>query len=253
MQRWWINIEIPKTAKQIPDSKDWVDIDGSIYSIDTRSHHKQFVIKKSQHLVHGYCYCGIYYNSIQRCISKRVHRIVAEAFIPNPLQLEIVGHKNNNKSDNRVENLYWTTGSENTQKAVDDGLLVNDKGFEDSQSMPVKMYDVYTDEVIAEYGSVSIASKAIGISKNTILRQAMFKKPVRKPFYFRFYDDNDLQKQSLIGMFDYNTDTLIKKYFNIGDASRDSGYNSKTISQHCKSGKPRYKTFECYFQRINKW
>lgn len=204
-------------------------------------------------MVHGYCYCGIYHNSLQRCISTRVHRLVAEAFIPNPNNYTIVGHKNNIKSDNRVENLYWTTNSENTQKAVDDGLLINDKGFADSQSMPVKKYDTFTDQLLEEYGSVSIASKNNGISKNTILRQAMFKKPVRKPFYFRFYDDEDLQKQSLIGMYEYDTDVLTNVFYNIGDASRKTGYNSKTISQQCcNNRKPKNKFNDYYFLRINK-
>lgn len=246
-------IEIPQTAKLIPNSKDWIDIDGSVYSPDSRSYHGGKILKKKQHLVHGYCYCGIYDVIQKKCISRRVHRLVAEAFIPNPNNYTIVGHKNNNKSDNRVENLYWTTNSENTQKAVDDGLIVNDKGFDDSQSIPVKKYDTYTDQLIAEYGSVSIASKENGISKNTVLRQAMYKKPVRMPFYFRFYNDTDLQHQTLIGMFDYDTDELINIFFNTGEASRVSGYNSKTISEQCcRDVKPKNKFNDYYFKRIYK-
>lgn len=42
-----------------------------------------------------------------------VHRIVALAFIPNPDNKRVVDHINNNRSDNRVENLRWTTQSEN--------------------------------------------------------------------------------------------------------------------------------------------
>lgn len=43
----------------------------------------------------------------------RVHRLVAEAFIPNPNKLPMVDHINRITSDNRVDNLRWCDGKEN--------------------------------------------------------------------------------------------------------------------------------------------
>lgn len=47
-----------------------------------------------------------------------VHRLVAEAFIPNPDNLPTVDHIDGNKLNNRVENLQWLSLSDNCRKAV---------------------------------------------------------------------------------------------------------------------------------------
>jgi hypothetical protein len=51
----------------------------------------------------------------------KVARLVAKAFIPNPMNLPEVNHKDLNKQNNSVENLEWCTSSENVQHSWDSG------------------------------------------------------------------------------------------------------------------------------------
>ena len=53
----------------------------------------------------------------------RIHRCVAETFIPNPNHLEIVNHRDGNKKNNQLENLEWCSREYNYEHAVDMELI----------------------------------------------------------------------------------------------------------------------------------
>lgn len=53
-----------------------------------------------------------------------IHRLVAQAFIPNPNNLPEVNHIDGNRTNNHVSNLEWVTSSENSFHAVQTGLRV---------------------------------------------------------------------------------------------------------------------------------
>lgn len=59
----------------------------------------------------GYLMVNLYKNGKGR--SRRVHRLVAEAFIDNPMHLSEINHIDENKKNNVVSNLEWCTSSYN--------------------------------------------------------------------------------------------------------------------------------------------
>ena len=61
--------------------------------------------------------------SLGRNNPKLIHKLVAEAFIPNPNNYPIVLHNDSNRSNPRWDNLHWGTHSENTFQGVEEGTV----------------------------------------------------------------------------------------------------------------------------------
>lgn len=72
-----------------------------------------------------YLQVDLWKNNIRTKFS--VHRLVAEAFIPNPYDLPEVNHKDGNRENPNAENLEWCTRSQNINHAIQTGLRVYTK------------------------------------------------------------------------------------------------------------------------------
>ena len=69
---------------------------------------------------YGYPVVDLYSNGERQ--TERIHRLVAEAFVPNPECKPQVNHINGDKTNNSADNLEWVTPSENMRHSVANGL-----------------------------------------------------------------------------------------------------------------------------------
>ena len=81
----------------------------------------------------GYKTIGLTYGGVARYF--KVHRLVAFAFIPNPLNKPFINHKDGDKSNNRVGNLEWVTSRENNAHAEAMGLMNHISGEKHPKSV----------------------------------------------------------------------------------------------------------------------
>jgi hypothetical protein len=119
MTEQWI--EIPKTNGYVVSNDGKVKSPDQKWALGRERQLKTFKGRTLIHrLLHGYPTVSIRIGDKRKHLS--VHRLVAQAFLPNPNNYRCVNHKDGNKQNNHVDNLEWCTHAGNLLHAYKTGL-----------------------------------------------------------------------------------------------------------------------------------
>lgn len=118
----------------------------------------------------GYCVVSLLNGG--KASKRFVHRLVAQAFIPNPENKSTVNHINGNKTDNRVENLEWATQSENNAHAYRTELAtphrINGDKNGRSKLTREQVEEIRTQLATDNSSDIRDLAKAYGVSERII-------------------------------------------------------------------------------------
>lgn len=127
------------------------------------------------------------YKSVVLCNSEGkknyvIHRLVAEAYLPNPDNLPQVNHKDENKLNNNINNLEWCSVKENINYGTRTQRMKKSQG---------KM--VYCKEKKTIYESITAAGEDLGIRISNISNVCNGKQKTAHNLHFYFLDENRIK------------------------------------------------------------
>lgn len=144
----------------------WKDIDGyeGLYQVSNLGRIRSLKYGKERILKHrkdkdGYLRVGLYKNSKMK--DYFVHRLVALVFIPNPNNLPCINHKDENKTNNSVDNIEWCTQQHNANYGT--------RNFKTSTKLSIPIIQLtLNNEFVTCYRSSWDAERITGFNQGNI-------------------------------------------------------------------------------------
>lgn len=166
----------------------WRDVAGyeGLYKVSNLGNvmslkHKKPKLMKPGKYGNGYLFV-ILSNHNKSLKGNSIHRLVAQAFLPNPNNLPQVNHKDEDKTNNRVSNLEWCDAKYN----LNYGTVQERKAK--SKSKPVLQYDK-NENLLNEYPSAIDAERKTGIYQENICMVCKGKLKSTGGYLWRYKDD----------------------------------------------------------------
>lgn len=156
---------------KLPYNMKWVDgyeglyavsSEGLVYSFN-KYNGKQMALSKN---THGYYELNLCKDEVRT--KHRIHRLVAQAFAPNPYGLPIVNHIDGDKTNNEVSNLEWASARDN--------IVHSYKTMLDPKQKAVEQLEITTGSVVGRYISTMEAERVTGIAHNSISKVCLGKR-----------------------------------------------------------------------------
>lgn len=231
----------------------WKEIDGTngLYLISDTG--KVFSVRTNKVLKTGF---RVGYEHVELNIDgvaekHYIHRLVAQAFIPNPNGYDIVNHKDENPANNNVENLEWCTQKYNVNYGNCISKRIANRKPKASGDHPqsIKVYQFDLDgNFIAEYGSVAEAGRAIG-KHPCCIRKVMdgimksyegYYWSAEKVFAYNPEHKRVFKKGAILKLDD--SGNVIERYTDVRKLEAD-GFRQISVNRVCRGERKTYKGF----------
>ena len=210
-------------------------------------------------IIKGSLYTSGYIVVKLRCGDKlkrfAVHRLVAEAFVQNPGRYPIINHKDEDKTNNRADNLEWCTHQYNSTYGT--AIERKRESYIKKHSKAVRQYSL-SGEFLKEYRSTTEAARASGACVSEISSCCKRRENAVSANGFQWRYANECPEGNISAysikpsplmqpISQYTTDgKLIKHYRSIEDAVRETGTRHSSIYACCVG---TYKTANGYIWR----